>query len=124
MNNLKKLKAPLLDRLVPGTYRSEIISAGFDFRYAGNSAFKIIYALENDEKKFFTFSEIFYNEPDAKRTWDFIDSIEEYGADSEDFMTFIGFKEIVNIQYVLANGKRFLNITSRAPIGFEEKEGA
>lgn len=122
MKNLRKTTEPLLKKAVPGTYRSEIVSAGFDPRYADNGAFRVVYVLENDKNQLFDFAEIFYNEPDAKRTWDFIDTIEEYGADSENFVSFVGFKEIVNLQYVLSNGKRYLSITSRAPIGFERKE--
>lgn len=122
MKNMRKTNETLLKRPIPGTYRSEIVSAEFDPGYAANGAFKVIYVLENDKKQLFDFSEIFYNEPGATRTWDFIDTIEEYGADSENFVSFVGFKEIVNLQYVLSNGKRYLNITSRAPIGFERKE--
>ena len=121
MNNMKKIKEPNLKKPVPGTYRSEIVSAEFDPRYADNDAFKIVYALENDQNQMFLFSEVFYNEPHAKRTWDFIEELEEYGADSENFITFIGFKEIVTLQYVVVDGRRFLNITSRGPLGFERK---
>ena len=122
MKNMRKTNETLLKRPVPGTYRSEIVSAGFDPRYADNSAFRVIYVLENDKNQLFDYAEVFYNESQATRTWDFIDTIEEYGADSENFVSFVGFKEIVNLQYVVSNGKRYLNITSRAPIGFERKE--
>ena len=122
MKNLRKTTEPLLKKPVPGTYRSEIVSAGFDPRYADNGAFRVIYVLEDEKNQLFDFAEIFYNKPEATRTWDFIDTIEEYGADSENFVSFVGFREIVNLQYVLSNGKRYLNVTSRAPLGFERKE--
>lgn len=110
-----------------GKFTSKLRFVGFHPEYANNSAIIAKYDLVDEKGQKFDYTEVFWIDEHNERTVVFVEYLRAIGYHWEDFDSYIGLVENFVIKKNVKNGKAFMTITSREPIGSpstgDESEG-
>ncbi len=105
-------------KIIPGTYDSTIVAIVPAQGWAEGKAFEFTYKLKSDsseaEKK-----EVFVNSLKNFRTLGFVEYLAKNGVEIESLEEVLGLKEQLTFEFDEINGVKYLNITMRKYVGFE-----
>lgn len=105
-------------KVLPGTYDSTVVAIVPAQGWAEGKAFEFTYKLKTNsgetEKK-----EVFVNSLKNPRTLEFVKYLANNGVEIESLEEVLGLKEQLTFEFDEINGVKYLNITSRRYISFE-----
>lgn len=105
----------------PGVYDSRIDKIMATPRYPIEISFDVYYILTNRETgEEYEFKERYVNSDENPRTSEFIDAMEGYGVDLDDFENLIGVEEEVTLDWEIVGGNPYVNIVDRRSPEAEE----
>ena len=89
----KALSTPKAKALVPGIYRSVVLSVAYAADYVHESALEIKYELTAADGSTHPYREIFFNDSSIPRTRAFLEYLDSLGVPMNELEQFVGFEE-------------------------------
>lgn len=120
-NGVFNKKTTVTKKTQPGVYDSRIDKIMATPRYPIEVSFDVWYKLTSRETgEVFDFKERYINSDENPRTATFIDVLEGYGIEVNDFENLIGVEEVVTLDWEIVGGNPYVNIVDRRSPADEE----
>lgn len=114
-------KTTVTKKAQPGVYNSKIDKIVATPDYPIEVSFDIYYKLTDRETgEGYDFKERYVNSDENPRTAEFIDVLEGYGIEVNDFENLIGVEEVVTLDWEIVGGNPYVNIVDRRSSADEE----